>query len=237
MLKESVYRISYIPVFSLYAVLPIIHDVMSNHNVYDSEDWIALAGMYALGTLISLPLFCLLKKVDESGSGVSVVSLFSCLFTSITAQIICLSLLWENSIYLYLSMSIVMALSAMLFGVGRKGINLLMDKDTGNIYELRGGKAYKLSDSESAKHQISVSGKGIAIAEFSLSQNSGLETNSNVLSNNFSSSNTDISQGTAINPSSGMPMVGGISGLDMHGNSWGTNFNEPSSTFDPNRGY
>ncbi|KAI3491994.1 hypothetical protein L1887_43537 [Cichorium endivia] len=28
-----------------------------------------------------------------------------------------------------------------------------------------------------------------------------------------------------------MPMVGGISGLDIHGNSWGTNFNEPSNTY------
>lgn len=62
MLKANLCRISFIPVFSIYAAIPIIHDVMPNHNRYYSEDWIALAGMYVLGTLISLPLFYLLKK-------------------------------------------------------------------------------------------------------------------------------------------------------------------------------
>lgn len=62
MLKANLCRISYIPVFSIYAAIPLIHDVMPNHNGYYSEDWIALAGMYALGALISLPLFYLLKK-------------------------------------------------------------------------------------------------------------------------------------------------------------------------------
>lgn len=49
--------------------------------------------------------------------------------------------------------------------------------------------------------------------------------------------NDSFSNGITVNPASGMPMVGGISGLDIHGNSWGTNFNEPSNTYDPNRGY
>ena len=221
MLKANLCRISFIPVFSIYAAIPIIHDVMPNHNRYYSEDWIALAGMYVLGTLISLPLFYLLKKADKSGSGVSIASLFPRLLTSILAQVICLYFLWENSIYLYLSMSTVMVLSAVLFGAGRKGLNLL----------------YRLSDEEAVRYQTSMSGKGIALAEFSSSQYSGLDTNSSVLPINFGPSHTDINQGIAINPSSGMPMVGGISGLDIHGNSWGTNFNEPSNTYDPNRGY
>lgn len=127
MLKANLCRISFIPVFSIYAAIPIIHDVMPNHNRYYSEDWIALAGMYVLGTLISLPLFYLLKKADKSGSGVSIASLFPRLLTSILAQVICLYFLWENSIYLYLSMSTVMVLSAVLFGAGRKGLNLLGD--------------------------------------------------------------------------------------------------------------
>jgi len=237
MLKANLCRISYIPVFSIYAAIPLIHDVIPNHNGYYSEDWIALAAMYALGTLISLPLFYLLKKADKSGSGVSIASLFPRLLASILAQVICLYFLWENSVYLYLSMSTVMVLSAVLFGAGRKGLNLLKDKDTGNVYEIRGSKAYRLSDEMAARYQTSMSGKGIALAEFSSSQYSGLDTNSSVLPINFGASHTDISQGIAINPSSGMPMVGGISGLDIHGNSWGTNFNEPSNTYDPNRGY
>jgi len=210
---------------------------MPNHNGYYSEDWIALAGMYVLGTLISLPLFYLLKKADKSGIRISIASLFLRLLTSVSAQLICLYFLWGNPIYLYLSMSAVMVLSAPLFGVGRKGLNLLKDKDTGNIYELRGNKAYKLSDAEVAGYRASMVGNGVALAEFSLSQYSGLDTNSTVSPINFSSSHTNFNQGIAINPSSGMPMVGGISGLDIHGNSWGTNFNEPSNTYDPNRGY
>lgn len=237
MLKAKLCRISYIPVFSLYAVLPLFHDVMPNHNGYYSEDWIALAGMYALGTLISLPLFYLLKKADKSGVGVSTTSLFLRLLASISAQLICLYSLWENSIYLYLSMSVVMVLSAVLFAAGRKGFNLLKDKDTGSIYEVRGSKAYRLSDAEAAGYRTTMFGKGAALAEFSSSQYSGLDSNSTVIPVNFISSVTDINQGIAINPSSGMPMVGGISGLDIHGNSWGTNFNEPSNTYDPDRGY
>lgn len=63
MLRANLCRISYIPVFSIYAVLPVIHDVIPYHNGYYSEDWAALAGMYALGVLISLPLYYLLKKL------------------------------------------------------------------------------------------------------------------------------------------------------------------------------
>ena len=213
MLKANLCRISYIPVFSIYAVIPIIHDVMPNHSRYYSEDWIALAGMYVLGTLISLPLFYLLKKADKSGNSVSIASHFPRLLTSILAQVICLYFLWENAIYLYLSMSTVMVLSAALFGAGRKGLNLLKDKDTGNIYEIRGSKAYRLSDEEAVRYQTSMCGKGIVLAEFSSSQYSGLDTNSSVLPINFGPSHTDINQGIAINPSSGMPMVGGISGV------------------------
>ena len=144
MLKANLCRVSYIPVFSLYAAIPLVHDVMPNHNRYYSEDWIALAGMYLLGTLISLPLFYLLKKVDTSGCGVSIASLFPHLLTSFSTQLICLYFLWENPIYLYLSVSAVMVLSAVLFGAARKGVNLLKDKGTGNIYKIRGSKAYRL---------------------------------------------------------------------------------------------
>jgi hypothetical protein len=73
--------------------------------------------------------------------------------------------------------------------------------------------------------------KGLQFAEFSSSDVTGFDVSSSVQSVNHSFSNTDL----IINPTSGMPMVGGISGLDVHGNSWGTNFNEPSSTYDPNR--
>lgn len=237
MLKANLCRISYIPVFSLYAALPLFHDVIPNHNGYYSEDWIALAAMYALGTLFCLPLFYLLRKLDKSRNDVSITTLFLRLLTTISAQIVCLYFLWGNTIFLYLSMTAVMVLSTVLFGERSKGLNLLKDKDTGSIYEIRGNKAYRLSDGDAARYQTSMSGMGMNLAEFSSSQYSGLDTNSTFLPDYFISNSTDLNQGIAINPASGMPMVGGISGLDIHGNSWGTNFNEPSNTYDPDRGY
>lgn len=44
-------------------------------------------------------------------------------------------------------------------------------------------------------------------------------------------------QNPIVNPSSGLPMIGGFSGLDIHGNSFGTNFNEPTNSNEPTRGY
>lgn len=236
MLRANLCKISYIPVFGIYAVLPIIHDVLPYHKDYRSEDWLALAGMYALGMLISLPLFFLLKKGDQSVYRGSCSSVVRRAMLSTFLQLSCLYFFWENSVYLYLSISVAMGISAALFGIRRKGLNLMKDKDTGNLYEVRGNKAYKLTDAEASGYQAGIFGKGISLAEFSSSQFSVLDTNSSVLPV-MGLSNTDFNQSIAINPSSGMPMVGGISGLDTHGNSWGTNFNEPSNTYDPNRGY
>lgn len=237
MLKANLCRIFYIPVFTLYAALPIVHDVLPYHKGYSGEDWAALAGMYALGMLISSPLYYLLKKADKFRGADSFAFLILHVLTSIFLQLTCLYFFWENSAYLYLSMSTVMAFSAVLFGIGRKGLNLFKDKDTGDIYEIRGSKAYRLSEAEAARYRTDMFGKNVVLAEFSSSQYSGLETNPAVLPINSSASNMDFNQGLTVNPSSGMPMIGGISGLDIHGNSWGTNFNEPSNTYDPNRGY
>lgn len=237
MLKANLCKISYIPVFSLYAVLPLIHDVMLYHSDYRSEDWIALVGMYGLGLLVSSPLCYLLNKADKHGGGGSFVSIILLALLSLTLQIICLYLLWENAVFLYLAMSAVMVLSAALFAIGKKEFNLIKDRDTGYVYKIRGNKAYRLTDSEMAGYQSGAISEGITLAEFSSSQYSGLDTSSSVLPMHFTSSNIDCNQSNAINPASGMPMIGGISGLDVHGNSWGTNFNEPSNTYDPNRGY
>ena len=237
MSKTKLCRIFYIPVFSLYAALPVFHDVMPYHNGYNSEDWIALAGMYALGMLVSSPLYYLLKKADKTVGRESFASLIVRVLTSICLQIICMYFFWENSIFLYLSMSTVMVLSVGVFGVGRTGLNLRKDKDTGNIYEIRGGKTYRLSDAQAAAYRSDIFDKEVTLAEFSSSQYSGLDMSSPAAPVNYSANNVDFNQGVTINPSSGTPMVGGMSGLDIHGNSWGTNFNEPSNTYDPNRGY
>lgn len=110
---------------------------------------------------------------------------------------------------------------------------ILKDKNTGHFYFVSGGNARVLSDKE-AQSCIT---NGMKVADFSSSFVIDYAGNAAVIPVASYSSNTDFNQGVLVNPTSGMPMVGGISGLDVHGNSWGTNFNEPSSTYDPNRGY
>lgn len=109
---------------------------------------------------------------------------------------------------------------------------LLKDEDDGRVYVIRNGRAHVLTDNEAQlisttdNKIISFSGSQMGIQDGGIT-NIPLNT----------SFNDSFSNGIPVNPASGMPMVGGISGLDIHGNSWGTNFNEPSNTYDPNRGY
>ncbi|EGN1961557.1 hypothetical protein IR662_002941 [Salmonella enterica] len=110
---------------------------------------------------------------------------------------------------------------------------LMRGEDTGRLYVIRNGNAHTLADHE-AQH---VSMNDMKIISFSGSQITGFDANSTVFPVDCYSSSSDMNQSMVLNPSSGMPMVGGISGLDIHGNSWGTNFNEPSNTYDPVRGY
>ncbi|EDV0839718.1 hypothetical protein OY10_004589 [Salmonella enterica subsp. enterica serovar Havana] len=109
---------------------------------------------------------------------------------------------------------------------------LLKDEDTGKLYVFRNGRVHTLADHEARN----VCMNDMKIISFSDSQLSIQSSSISSFSQN-SSFNDSFSDGITVNPASGMPMVGGISGLDIHGNSWGTNFNEPSNTYDPDRGY
>ncbi|MGP8941338.1 hypothetical protein V1605_26490 (plasmid) [Enterobacter soli] len=140
MIKGNLSKIAYFPVLMIYAGLPLVHDVIPYHRVYNSEDWFALAGMYVLGTLIAFPLLYLLRKSDKNGYGNSVNSIIPRVFITVLMQLVCLYLLWNEPAYLYLSMAVIMGASAVIFGYGKKGLNLLRDKDTGHLYEIRGAK-------------------------------------------------------------------------------------------------
>lgn len=108
-----------------------------------------------------------------------------------------------------------------------KNATILKDENNGRFYVVSNGVTHMLPDNEvqclsiSDNKFISFSGSQMSIHDINLN----------------TSFNDSFSNGITVNPTSGMPMVGGISGLDIHGNSWGTNFNEPSNTYDPNRGY
>ena len=113
-----------------------------------------------------------------------------------------------------------------------KDNTLLKDEDNGRIYVIRNGRAHMLPDNEAQLLSTS-DNKIISFSGSHMSFQDGGITNI-PLNTSF---NDSFSNGITVNPASGMPMVGGISGLDIHGNSWGTNFNEPSNTYDPNRGF
>ncbi|EPR7714626.1 MULTISPECIES: hypothetical protein [Enterobacter] len=121
---------------------------------------------------------------------------------------------------------------AVLRPITYKDNTLLKDEDNGRIYVIRNGIAHVLPDNEAQR----LSASDNKIISFSGSQMSIQDAGITPVPLN-TSFNDSFSNGITVNPASGMPMVGGISGLDIHGNSWGTNFNEPSNTYDPNRGY
>ncbi|NCH89943.1 hypothetical protein EHJ13_21265 [Cronobacter dublinensis] len=108
----------------------------------------------------------------------------------------------------------------------RKAPDVFRDSATGQYYRYEKEGLTVLTEIEA--NSIAVSRNISSIPSFSLE-------NTNLISNSYGVGGENIS----INPSSGLPMNGGISGLDVNGNSWGTNFNDPSSNnpYDPNRGY
>lgn len=135
--------------------------------------------------------------------------------------------------------AIVFVFAFVVFGrTGRDDESLLFDKETGSYFKLRSGKLFPLSRDEAKQYGSSA---------LSLSQsyqalpseigNSISDGSSSKYSSPESVNSFDINSDLTLNPSSGSPMVGGIGGLDINGNSWGTNFNDPNNTYDPNRGY
>ena len=108
---------------------------------------------------------------------------------------------------------------------------LLKDENTGRLYVVNDGVVQRFNDN-GTQHIFTGDIKSVNFS----GGDASLQYNSfGIHSDSFPDATFD--HGLVVNPSSGMPMVGGISGLDIHGNSWGTNFNEPSNTYDPNRGY
>lgn len=239
-MKKGNFRlIAFVPMFVMYFGFPLIRDVVPFHEIYTYQEWLALLGMYVIGTLLAAPLIYLLIK----GSGKHLelgLTVRWMLFLVATLQIACMYYLWEQSAQLYLSMAITMGIISSLYAYGTKSTNIMRDKDTGNFYRLHRGKAHRLSEDDVQKYMSGVIGTNISPYEFSSSAIAGFDSHASENNLSFNSSmfsSDNFSSGMSINPSSGSPMVGGISGHDISGNSWGTNFNEPTNTYDPNRGY
>ncbi|WP_110877693.1 hypothetical protein [Franconibacter helveticus] len=235
-------KILYAPILLVFFGAPLFHDVIKYGEDYGIEEWMAIGGLYLIGFLIASPVLHLIFKVENSYLKMT-FKVSICFGASLLLHLAALILFWSNSAYLYVSLAVAMLLTYFIMVVGRKNLKfpsrIFYDKDTGAMYRVAGHKVCRLTSDEAAKYQ-GVSASGIEIFNFSSGSMNGFDRCASEISlSNFSSAMPDFQNDSYINPSSGLPMTGGISGLDIHGNSWGTSFNEPSSntSYDPNRGY
>lgn len=232
-------KITFLPIVVMYFGFPILRDVLPYYDGFTFEDWLALGGVYVVGALIAAPYLFRVSKHDNEWSGSKLLPSGLAIAIPVVQGSV-LALFWNNSIAVYLCMAITMAFASVIVISRDKRANIIIDKDTGKFYRIKGDKAYLLSDEVAGKFSLDKMSRSFSLTEFSSSSISGFDSSSSVIPVGYASSNfehTDSNTGLVINPSSGLPMVGGISGVDVHGNSWGTNYNEPSSSYDPNRGY
>lgn len=237
--NSNFWKLSYGPFFAMYFGFPIIHDVIPGCLYFESDDWFALLGLYAIGVLIALPMFALLRKSTKSQFKSTAWQYGGAVLLTAIQMAVLISF-WFESTYLYLASAIIMGISCVFILVGGRKAEIFKDRNSGAFYCIRGGKAYPVHESELSKYQSKISDANIPVFDFASASLSSFDSNTsgfsvNSVTDGFTSN--DYKTGMEINPSSGMPMVGGISGLDVHGNSWGTSFNEPSNTYDPGRGY
>ncbi|QMM55146.1 hypothetical protein HVX06_21655 (plasmid) [Enterobacter sp. RHB15-C17] len=236
-------KLLYAPSLILYAMGPLIHDVLPNLSSIGLHGWGSIALLYLFGMVAIVPAFFVVKAFESRTIKIRPDSILR-LMAGIGIFSIPYQFFWGDWAVFYISLvgSLYAFLLCMI--VGRrdclKPVTILRDRDTGNYYSIKGGNAHLLSQQDINQYVSGSPGKKIRSFEFSSNEISGFDSHSPVIPLSFglsSNTNHDYNSGIIVNPSTGMPMIGGMSGLDIHGNSWGTNFNEPSSTYDPNRGY
>ncbi|WP_285112603.1 hypothetical protein [Leclercia adecarboxylata] len=239
MKKSNHWKLVYLPVFAVYFSFPIIRDVIPGYEYYEMDDWLTLAGLYLIGIVVALPVLLLLKMTAIERFKSSTWRYVGALLMT-AMQIAVLISFWHQSNYLYISSAIMMGVSCVIIGIGIQKVELFKDQSTGAFYRVADGKKYPISEDELERYRSKFADGRAPIVQILSDSSNGSDSNFSVFplsSVSDGSASNDYNTGMAINPSSGMPMVGGISGMDVHGNSWGTNFNEPSNTYDPNRGY
>ncbi|HEM7419294.1 hypothetical protein QNN86_20590 [Citrobacter sp. C348] len=185
----------------------------------------------------SIYLICFWKLLSgNKGSGLKITLLSNILLTLLLTSLVCFVGSDAESVLI----AGIVVHSLIAFGYAGvvlrptsryKNNIILRDEETGRLYVSRGGMVQPLADNDTQY----ILTEDMKIVNFSGGETSFQNNGFSIPLN--SSSNDAFDHGLVVNPASGMPMAGGISGLDIHGNSWGTNFNEPSNTYDPNRGY
>lgn len=232
-------KLIYAPFTLLYCAGLLTHDVLPNLSRIDVRWASYLTLFFIIGVVAILPGVWIVSSFEKKHTKIS-VGVFLRFALGVSAFFISYRYFWSDWSAFYTSLVISSYVSLLGMMIARKDFRkkqtILRDKNSGNLYEVRAGKAYRLPVNEAANYQANA----IPTFEFASDSMNGFGSNTSVcsvssVSDDFTSN--DYKTGMEINPSSGMPMVGGISGLDVHGNSWGTSFNEPSNSYDPGRGY
>lgn len=111
---------------------------------------------------------------------------------------------------------------------------VIFDETSGKYYQITEGRRFELTAQQVKDFKIG------AFATTNMHDTHHSFTDGSSLSGGSSNTGSATEVGhNYINPSSGLPMHGGMSGLDVAGNSWGTNFNDPTNhqPYDSTRGY
>lgn len=236
-------RLIYSPFLLLYAMGPLVHDIIPYQFKLNLRVIGGFSLLYLIGLVSLLPIYMLIRNVEKKRLRIR-RSIVLRMIASLSFFSVPYFVFWGDWSLFYISLVLSVYASLVCMIAWRKDVSkrvtLLRDSDTGNYYRVKGGLAYRLSDNEVSELKGRFAGRHFPVVEFASTEIIGFDNQSNVIPVNSGASSynhSEISTGMYVNPSSGMPMIGGISGIDIHGNSWGTNFNEPSNHYDPNRGY
>lgn len=235
----------YFPLFVSYGLGPVVHDVVPYLSKLDLSSIGYFALLYFVGFIALVPVMLIVRKVEKDKLDVTTWIAFR-MIAGVSIFAIPYIGFWSDWPLFYISLTVSFYASFLCLIAFRKDIvrkkSFLKDNSTGKLYKVKRGKAYLLTEREAEDIHLGRNGESIAVMEFSSSGIVGFDSQSPVFSFNHSSNNFSFDNhaaGITINPASGMPMIGGISGMDIQGNSWGTNFNDPTThqSYDPNRGY
>ncbi|WP_105699979.1 hypothetical protein [Cronobacter dublinensis] len=237
MKRKAATSILYAPLLLMFFGVPLIHDLIPNSAVYKGEDWLAFLLIYVVGFIFASPLFYLIFKVEAKTVELTkraAICFGFCILIITFVVITC----WNKTGILYVGLALTMLASYLVMYFGRTDLTvrklIVRDKDTGAMYKVERGHMSQMTPNEIADFNARALSRSVNLVEISPSKMEGLDT--------FTAFTADNGHPVSLylNPANGLPMIGGTSGLDINGNTWGTNFNDPSayhSSFDPHRGY
>lgn len=263
-------KILFGPLLLMYVSIPIIHDIGRYYSTYRIGEWLTISIIYAIELVAAGPLLIWLCKFERRIIKFRSLLMMRIIFCYFIMVIPVIAFWDDSTLlYISLPAAILVSVPIMAARRNKKNRlqYVMMDKDTGNAYRLSSGMLMKVEVSDMSEMNSMKKLGGIYIQEFESSKingfdNSaammplaiyptlmefakqdathGVEYNHQSANDLFGRGGLDNYNNTFINPTSGAPMTGGISGIDTTGHTWASGSNESinnSSSFDPTRGY